>query len=93
MVDYQSIRYTCTCIKNKNKIIKYKKKEKLSWKMALPPDESLSSKDGTVLICVHFIAGTCVHEHISLLLGEQLCIVKHYLGPVNVHYREVTLYI
>ena len=30
------------------KIIKYKKKEKLSWKMALPPNESLTSKDGTV---------------------------------------------
>ena len=44
----QSIRYTCTCIKKSKKIIKYKKKEKLSWKMALPPKESLTSKDGTV---------------------------------------------
>ena len=67
---------------------------KLSWKIALPPDESLTSKDGTVLICVHCIAGTtsCVHEHISPLLGEHLCIVKKNLGPVTVHYREVSLY-
>ena len=36
---------------------------------ALPPDES--SKDKTVLICVHCISGTCVHEHISPLLGEK----------------------
>ena len=28
----------------KNHKINYKKKEKLSWKMALPPDESLTSK-------------------------------------------------
>ena len=48
MVDYQSIRYTCTGLYKK--IIKYKKKEKVSWKKALPPDESLTSKDGTVLI-------------------------------------------
>ncbi len=34
--------------KKSKKIIKYKKKEKLSWKMALPPNESLTSKDGTV---------------------------------------------
>ncbi len=34
----------------KNHKINYKKKEKLSWKMALPPDESLTSKDGSVLI-------------------------------------------
>ena len=47
MVDYQSIRYTC--VKNPKQIIKYKTKEKLSWKMALPPEESLTSKDGTVL--------------------------------------------
>ena len=46
---YQSIRYTCTCIKNPKQIIKYKTKEKLSWKRALPPEESLTSKDGTVL--------------------------------------------
>ena len=63
--------------------------------MALPPDESLASKDGTVLICVHCIAGTmsCVHEHISPLLGEHLCIVNIFLvpTPVTVHYREVSL--
>ena len=35
--------------KKSKKIIKCKKKEKLSWKMALPHDESLTSKDGTVL--------------------------------------------
>ena len=29
MVDYQSMRNTCTCIKNSKKIVKYKKKEKL----------------------------------------------------------------
>ena len=77
----------------KNHNINYKKKEKLSWKIALPPDESLTSKDGTVLICVHCIAGTtsCVHEHISPLLGEHLCIVNICLGPVTVHYREVSL--
>ena len=51
--------------------------------MALPPDESLS-KDKTVLICVHCISGTCVHEHIR--------IVNIFLGPVTVHYREVSLY-
>ena len=73
------------------KIIKYKKKEILSWKMALPPDESLTSKDGTVLICVHCIAGTCVHEHITPLLGEHLCIVNFFFGPVTVHYREGSL--
>ena len=78
MVDYQFMRNICTCIK---KIIKYKKKEKLSWKMALPPDESLTSKDGTVLICVHCIAGTCVHEHMSPLLGEHLCIVNIFWVP------------
>ena len=50
-----------TNIKQIQKIIKYKKKEKLSWKIALPPDESLTSKDGTVLICVQCIADTCVH--------------------------------
>ena len=49
--------------------------------MALPPDESLNSKDGTILICVHCIAGTCVHEHMSPLLGEHLCIVNIFLGP------------
>ena len=65
----------------------------MSWKMALPADESLTSNDGTVLICVHCIAGTCVHEHISPLLGEHLCIVNIFLGPVTVHYRKVSLYI
>ena len=62
--------------------------------MALPPDESLTSKDGTVLKCVHCIAGTmsCLHEHISPLLGEHLCIVNIFWGPVTVHYREVSLY-
>ena len=59
--------------------------------MALPPDESLS-QDKTVLICVHCISGTCVHEHISPLLGEHLCILNIFLGPVTVHYREVSLY-
>ena len=48
--------------------------------MALPPDESLTIQDGTVLICVQSIAGTCVHEHISPRLGEHLCIVKKMLG-------------
>ena len=38
--------------KKSKKIIKYKKKEKLSLKMALPPEESLTSKDGTVY-CRH----------------------------------------
>ena len=35
------------------KIIKYKKKEKLLWKMALPPDELVTSKDATVLIYMY----------------------------------------
>ena len=35
--------------KKSKKIIKYKKEEKLSWEMALPPDESLTSKEGTAL--------------------------------------------
>ena len=52
--------------------------------MTLPPDKSLS-KDEIVLICVHCISGTCVHVHISPLLG-------FFLGPVTVHYREVSLY-
>ena len=66
--------------KKSKKIIKYKKEEKLSWEMALPPDESLTSKEGTALICVHCIAGTCVHENISPLLGEHLCIVNTFFG-------------
>ena len=50
------------------------------------------SKDETVLIRVQCISGTCVHEHISPLLGEHLRIVNIFLGPVTVHYREVSLY-
>ena len=46
----------------------------------------------TVLICVHCISGTCVHEHISPLLGEHRCIVNICLGPAIVQYREVSLY-
>ena len=38
------------------------------------------------------ISGTCVHDHISPLLGEHPRIVKKKLGPVTVHYREVSLY-
>ena len=57
----------------------------------MPPDESLN-KDETVLICVHCISGTCVHEHISPLLGEHPCIENIFWGPVTVHYREVSLY-
>ena len=49
------------------------------------------SKDETVLISVHCSSGTCVHEHISPLLGEHLRIVNIFLGPVTVHYREVSL--
>ena len=80
--------YMYTCIKKSKKIIKYKKKEKVSWKMPLPPDESLTCKEGTILICVHYIAGTCVHEHISPLFGEHLSIVNICWGPVTVHYTE-----
>ena len=50
------------------------------------------SKDETVLICVHCVSGTCVHGHISPILGEHPCIVNIVLGPVTVHYREVSLY-
>ena len=46
----------------------------------------------TFLICVHCISGTCVHEHISPLLGEHPCIVNIVLGPATVQYREVSLY-
>ena len=49
--------------------------------MALPPDESLLAKNGTVLICVHCVAGTCVYEHIAPLLGEHLCIVNNFWVP------------
>ena len=61
--------------------------------LALPPDESLS-KDETVFMGgpVHCSSGTCVHEHISPLLGEHPRIVNILLGPVTVHYREVSLY-
>ena len=34
-----------------------------------------------------------MHEHISPLLGEHPRIVNLFLGPVTVHYREVSLYI
>ena len=62
MVDYQSMRNTSTVyLYNFFLIIIYKKKEKLSCEMALSPEDSLTSKDGTVLICVQCIAGTCVH--------------------------------
>ncbi len=57
--------------------------------MALPPNESLTSKDGTVF---SVLQAQCVHEHISPLLGEHLGIVNIFLGPVTVHYREVSLY-
>ena len=40
-----------------------------------------------------FGSGTCVHEHISPLLGEHPHIVNIFLGPVTVHYTEVSLYI
>ena len=34
-----------------------------------------------------------MHEHISSLLGEHPRIVNIFLGPMTVHYREVSLYI
>ena len=34
-----------------------------------------------------------MHEHISPLLGEHPRIVNIFLGPVTVHYREVSRYI
>ena len=34
-----------------------------------------------------------MHEHISPLLGEHPCIVNICLGPLTVHYREVSLYV
>ena len=99
MFRYKLYNNYCICVQWKpgrsrvTLLVNYKKKEKLSWKIALPPDESLTSKDGTVLICIHCIADTtsCVHEHISPLLGEHLCIVNVCLGPVTVHYRQVSL--
>ena len=48
----------------------------------------LTSKDGTVFSVLQ----ARVHEHISPLLGEHLGIVNIFLGPVTVHYREVSLY-
>ena len=88
MVDYQSIRYTCTFIKNPKKIIKYKKKEKLSGKWLYQLMSPLLARTEPFLVyCRH-----CVHEHISPLLGEHLGIVNIFLGPVTVHYREVSLY-
>ena len=39
-----------------------------------------------------YLSGTCVHEHISPLLGKHPRIVNIILGPVTVHYREVSLY-
>ena len=72
------------------KIIKYKKKTRGKWLCHLM---SPLSKDETVLICVHGISGTRVHEHISPLLGEHPRIVNIFLGPVTVHYREVSLYL
>ena len=51
--------------------------------MALPPDESLASKDGTVLICVlqYIVLKAHVYMNISHLLGEHLCIVKNVWVP------------
>ena len=46
MVDYEKYMY--------KKIIKYKKTKKLSWKMALPPDESP---------CVHEHISPLLGEH------------------------------
>ena len=34
-----------------------------------------------------------MHEHISPLLGEHPRIMNIILGPVTVHYREVSLYL
>ena len=90
MVDYEKYglpRNTCTPVSKNHQIQKEN-----SWKMAVPPDESLS-KDETVLMSVHCSSGTCLHEHISPLLGEHPCIVNICLGPVTVHYREVSLYL
>ena len=33
-----------------------------------------------------------MHEHISSLLGEHPRLANIFLGPVTVHYREVSLY-
>ena len=56
--------------------------------MALPPNESLTSKDGTVFSVLQ------AHVYMNIshpLLGEHLGIVNIFLGPVTVHYREVSL--
>ena len=65
--------------------------------MALPPDESLTSKDGTVLICVQCFADTCVQSHCTWTyltpFGWTPLYSEHFfLGPVTVHYKEVSLY-
>ena len=62
MVDYQSMRNTYTVhlyTKNKNKFIKYKKKPKLSWKMALPPESPLvrTKHSVTTLVLVYISPG------------------------------------
>ena len=63
MVEYQSMRNTCTVhlYKKSQKIIKYKKK---SWKMALQRDESLT-KDETVLLHVYIVIHANVYMNIS----------------------------
>ena len=58
--------------------------------MALPPDEFLKQGRNSFNMCT-CISGTRVHEHISPLLGEHPLIVNILLGPVTVHYREVSL--
>ena len=47
----------------------------------------------TVLIWLAYMSGTCVHEHISPLLGEHPCIVNISLALATVHYREFSLYL
>ena len=59
--------------------------------MALPTDESLKQGRNSFNTHVHCISGTCVHEHISPLLGEHPRIVNICLGPVTVHYRGFTV--
>ena len=74
------MKNTCTVHLYKNKkIIKYKKNKKNSGEMDLPSDESLS-KDETVLRSLHCSSGTCLHEHISPLLGEHPRIVNFFFG-------------
>ena len=87
MVDYEKYMYCTPVLKN------HTIKKKNSWKMALPPDESQHvepnvascegtfSKDETVLISVHCSSGTCLHEHISPLLGEHPGIVNIFWVP------------